>query len=227
MKTLLLFDIDGTLLRAKDATRRAMLRSFRDIFGTEKTIEDINFLGRTDPELFQQASVKVLGHRLDVEDYTSLTERYVTLLPEELARCVFRLMPGVEPLLAHLSTREDVILGLETGNLEPAAFLKLKRGTIDHYFAFGGFGSDNEDRTELVRIAIERARNLNNDFIPDENVFVIGDAPDDIIAGRNLGVNTLAVGTGRTDRNTLLAESPSCLLPDLSDMSSFMQYIGL
>ena len=227
MKTLLLFDIDGTLLRAEDATRQAMDRSFHDIFGTEKTIQDISFLGRTDPELFQEASVKVLGHRLDAEEYHSLVEQYLALLPEELKRCAFRLMPGVAQLLSLLSSRTDVILGLETGNLESAAYLKLKRGDIGHYFSFGGFGSDSDDRTELVRVAIERGRKLNHDAIPDENIFLIGDSPHDIVAGRNSGVNTIAVGTGRADRNKLLAESPSCLLPDLSDIPLFMQYTGL
>jgi phosphoglycolate phosphatase len=226
-KTLLLFDIDGTLLRAEDATRQAMNRSFHDIFRAEKTLQDISFLGRTDPELFQEASVKVLGYRLDDEEYASLVERYLIVLPEELTRCAFRLMPGVEQLLSLLSFRKDVILGLETGNIEPAAYFKLKQGNIDHYFSFGGFGSDSADRTELVRMAIERARKINDGAIPDKNIFVIGDSPHDIVAGKNSGVNTMAVGTGRTDRNTLLAASPTCLLPDLSDVPLFMQYTGL
>ena len=225
-KTLLLFDIDGTLLRAEDATRKAMLGAFRDAFGTEQTIEDISFLGRTDPELFQEASVKVLGRRLDNEEYSALTERYLALLPEELARCAFRLMPGVAQLLPLLSAREDIVLGLETGHLELSAELKLTRGGIAHYFSCGGFGSDSEDRTELVRIGSERARALNHNVIPDENIYVIGDSPHDISAGRNLGVNTVAVGTGRVDREKLLAESPSCYLKDLSDIPAFLRCIG-
>ena len=227
MKTLLLFDIDGTLLRAEDATRKAMNRSFLDLFMVEKTIEDISFLGRTDPELFQEASVKLRGSRLDDGEYDSLVEQYLMFLPEELTRCAFRLMPGVERLLAELSHRTDVILGLETGNIEPAAYLKLQRGDIDRYFTFGGFGSDSPDRTELVQAAIARGRKTAGNGITEKNIFVIGDSSHDIAAGRDCGVNTIAVGTGRGDNNKLLDESPSYYLPDLSDIPSFMQYIGL
>jgi phosphoglycolate phosphatase-like HAD superfamily hydrolase len=151
----------------------------------------------------------------------------VTLLPAELELCEsFHLMPGVELLLSYLSARTDVILGLETGNIEPAAYLKLKQGKIDHYFSFGGFGSDSEERTELIRIGIERARALNHDNIPEENIFVIGDSPHDISAGNNLGVNTIAVGTGHVEREQFLAVSPTHFLKDLSDLPVFMQCIG-
>lgn len=225
-KTLLLFDIDGTLLRAEDATRQAMNRSFYDIFETEKTIEDISFLGRTDPELFQEASVKLRGRRLNAGEYYSIVKQYLALLPEELSRCAFRLMPCIEQLLPLLSSRTDVILGLETGNIEPAAYLKLKRGKIDHYFSFGGFGSDSADRNELVRVAIERGRRLNDGAIPDKNIFVIGDSPHDISAGKNLGVNTIAVGTGLVTMEKLLAASPSHYLKDLGDIPAFLQCIG-
>lgn len=228
MKTLLLFDIDGTLLRADDATRKAMITTFRELFRIEQSINNISFTGRTDPGLFQDVAVKLLGRTLLDGELASVAERYLSHLPAELELCEsFHLMPGVAQLLPLLSAREDIILGLETGNIEPAAYLKLRRGDIDRYFSLGGFGSDSEDRTELVCIGIERARALNHNVIPDENIYVIGDSPHDISAGRNLGVNTLAVGTGLVARDRLLAESPSYYLKDLSDISLFMEYIGL
>lgn len=119
------------------------------------------------------------------------------------------------------------MLGLETGNLEPAAYMKLKPGGIDGYFNVGGFGSDSDDRIELVRIAIARARRGREWLIPDETIFLIGDSPYDIAAGRELGINTLAVCTGHDGPEALLAESPSCLLPDLSDTGYFLRCIGL
>jgi len=227
MKKLLLFDIDGTLLRAKDATRNAVTRAFRDVFGIEKSIEDISFLGQTDTVLFHEVAQVFTGHRLSGKEYSDIVDRYLEYLPGELERCRFWLMPGVETLLENLSSREEIILGLETGNIEPAAFLKLRRGSIGHYFSFGGFGSDSEDRTELVRIAIERARNLDSTVIRDENIFLIGDSSHDIIAGRDRGINTIAVCTGYAEPEILLAESPSFMLKDLSDLQHFLQCIGL
>jgi phosphoglycolate phosphatase len=227
MKTLLLFDIDSTLLLAEDATRQAINKTFGEIFGIENPVQNVPFAGRTDPGIFRDVALKLLGRPFQGEEYQMVAERYLELLPGELDRCKsFRLLPGVDRLLPLLAARKEIILGLETGNLEPAAYMKLKRGGIDHFFTLGGFGSDSDNRTELVRKAIERARNLNHGSIPDKNIFLIGDATHDIVAGRNAGINTIAVCTGHADKNILLAESPSCLLADLSDIPLFLQCIG-
>jgi phosphoglycolate phosphatase-like HAD superfamily hydrolase len=134
-------------------------------------------------------------------------------------------MPGVKELLDTLSECEDVVMGLETGNLEPAAYLKLKRGGIDGYFSFGGFGSDAANRTELVRTAIKRGLATHSE-IPDEDIYVIGDSPHDITAGKNLGINTIAVGTGLVAREKILATQPTYFLKDLSDVAAFLRYIN-
>lgn len=228
MKTLLLFDIDGTLLRADDSSRRAINRAFSEIYGIMDPVQDVPFLGRTDPGIFRDVALQLLGRPFNEGELERVSERYIAFLPGELERCEsFHLMPGVAQLLPLIAARDDIILGLETGNLEPSAYLKLKRGGIDRYFQIGGFGSDSEDRTELVRIAIERACNLDHDMIPDKNIYIIGDSPHDISAGRNLGVNTIAVVSGFVGREKLQAESPSCLLPDLSDIPEFLRCIGM
>jgi phosphoglycolate phosphatase len=226
MKKLLLFDIDGTLLQADDATRQAINKTFGEIFGIENPQQNVPFAGRTDLGIFKDAALALAGRPLSGPELQKVVERYLKLLPDELARCPFRLMPGVAALLPLLAGKKEIILGLETGNLEPAAYMKLKRGGIDGYFSLGGFGSDSEERAEFIRVAIERARNLNHGSIQDNNIFLIGDSPFDIAAGRKAGINTIGVLTGHADRNILLAESPSCLLPDLSDIHQFMQCIG-
>ena len=226
-KTLLLFDIDGTLLKADDATRRAINKTFSEIFRIENPEQKVPFIGRTDLGIFKDVALKLLGRPLRSGELRQVADRYVTLLPAELELCEsFHLMPGVELLLSYLSARTDVVLGLETGNIEPAAYLKLKRGGIDSYFSLGGFGSDSEDRTELVRTGIERARALNHGTIPDESIYIIGDSPHDISAGKDLGVSTIAVGTGLVARGKIFATSPSHYLKDLSDMPAFMRCIG-
>lgn len=227
LKTLLLFDIDSTLLRADDATRQAINKTFGKLFGIKNPQQNVPFSGRTDLGIFKDVALVLLGRPLRSEELEQVVAGYLALLPGELNIRNFRLMPGVKELLPLLTAREDVILGLETGNLEPAAYMKLKRGGIDGYFTFGGFGSDSADRNELVRVAIARGRKLYDGAIPDEHIFVIGDSPHDITAGRNSGVNTIAVGTGQAGKTKLLAESPSCLLPDLSDSALFMKSIGL
>ena len=226
-KTLLLFDIDGTLLRAEGATHKAVVRTFQELFGIQPTIDILSLIGATDYGIFKNAAVKILGRQLLEKELKAIANRYMELLPGELEAVTFRLMPGVKELIPILAAREDIILGLETGNLEKSAYLKLKKGGIDHYFSLGGFGSDSEDRTELVRIAIERARRSNHTYLPEENIFLIGDAPNDVVAGRNAGINTLAVGTGLGLKEELLAESPSYYLKDLNDIQAFMKCVRL
>ena len=227
MKKLLLFDIDGTLLRAEDATRKAINETFSNLFNTDKSLDDLSFFAWTDLGLFREAAIKLLGRPLDDKEYSSFTKVYAERLQDHLQRCKFYLMPGVAELLPQLFAQEDILLGLETGNIESAAYLKLKKGSIDHYFKFGGFGSDSADRAELIRVGIERACAFNHNVIPEDNIYVIGDAPYDISAGKKVGVNTVAVGTGLCAQATLLAENPDFYLKDLSDISAFMRCIGL
>src|SRR5262249_51152654 len=93
--------------------------------------------------------------------------------------------------------RPNTMLGLATGNIELGARAKLQRGGLNRYFGFGGFGSDSEDRTELVRKAGEAAGRRHGDSIPAEEIFVIGDTPLDVAAGRAAGYKTVGVATGR------------------------------
>ena len=227
MKTLLLFDIDGTLLRAGDAPRNAITAAFRDIFGNGDAVDKIPFLGKTDISLFQDAAMKILGRELDDEEFHRVTSRYISLLPAELERTEgFHLMPGIAGLLPLLADMTNVVLGLETGNLEPSAYLKLDRGGISGYFKIGGFGTDSDDRAVVVQAAIDRARDFCGEHIPGENIYVIGDTQYDVRAGKACGVNTIAVGTGFVSREELKAESPAAFLPDLSDIDTFLHLTG-
>jgi phosphoglycolate phosphatase len=226
MKTLLLFDIDSTLPQVDDATRQAINKTFGELFGLKNPQQNVPFAGRTDLGIFKDVALTLLGRPITDTELQRVVARYIELLPAELERCPFRLMPGVTQLLPLLAARKDILLGLETGNLEPTAYIKLKRGGIDKYFSFGGFGSDSEERSEFIRIAIARARNLNHGTIPDERIFLVGDSLFDIAAGRKAGINAIAVCTGHADKNVLQAESPFYVLPDLSDIPLFMQCIG-
>jgi phosphoglycolate phosphatase len=226
LKKLLLFDIDGTLLRAEDATRHAINESFQSLFSIQESLQDMSFFSWTDLGLFREAAVKLIGRPFNDGEYAAFTKIYTVRLHGQLQTCKFYLMPGIAELLPHLSAREDIILGLETGNIESAAWLKLKRGNIDGFFKFGGFGSDSVDRAELIKKGIERACALEQCVIPAENIFVIGDAPYDISAGKKIGVNTIAVGTGISDQEKVLAEKPDYYLKDLADIPAFLHCLG-
>jgi phosphoglycolate phosphatase len=227
LTTLLLFDIDGTLLRAENATRMAINETFKIDFQAKDAIEDISFLGRTDPELFREAALRLLGRSFKDGEYDAFVRGYLERLPVQLKQCNFYLMPGVAALLPHLAKHKGILMGLETGNIKPAAYLKLKQGGIDGFFSFGGFGSDSFEREGLVRAGVDRGCTLNGGAIPQENIYVIGDSPHDISAGKNLGLNTIAVGTGQVDQEKMRATQPSHYLKDLNDMAAFLRCIGM
>lgn len=226
MKTLLLFDIDGTLLRAEDATRQAINETFQSMFDIQESIESLAFFSWTDLGLFRQAAIHLIGRPLDAGEYAAFTKTYAERLWNHLQQCKFYLMPGIAELLPYLAARDDIVLGLETGNIKSAAYLKLERGNIARYFKSGGFGSDSADRAELIQKGIERACDMEQCAIPYKNIFVIGDAPYDISAGKKIGVNTIAVATGISHQAEILTERPDFYLKDLSDIPVFLRCLG-
>lgn len=224
--TLLLFDIDGTLLRAPGAGRAAYVRAFNELYGSAYRFEDVSFIGQTDPEVFQEAARQIIRRELNVREYAEVTERFAAVYGEELDKCEqFHLFPGVAELLNHLSGREDVLLGLATGNLETTARLKLRRGGLDRHFSFGGFGSDAPDRPGMVRAALEKARREAG--FAGERIFIIDDSPHGISAAQQAGIATIAVGTGLSDHGSVLDADPTHFMEDLSDLAAFLRYAGL
>ena len=124
-------------------------------------------------------------------------------------------MPGISALLDEMLPRKDVMLGLATGNIESGARIKLDRGNLNRYFTFGGFGSDSEDRAELVRKGAQKAAYKNGAPIAPSNTFVIGDTPLDIEAGKRAGFKTVGVATGNYSVDQLLDSGATIAVADL------------
>ena len=200
--TLLLFDIDGTLLiKAADDHRAAIHAAIRRVYHVQHPeAARVEAAGRTDPSIARQIALQ-LG--VAVERFEERLRDFKRCAAEEYAqRCRADLSShvadGVPDLLESLAAREDVVLALVTGNLEPIARIKLDRAGIGRYFArgHGGFGSDHEDRTELPGIARSRAGRGPGRPYPREDTLVIGDTPLDIACARADGVRCIAVATG-------------------------------
>jgi phosphoglycolate phosphatase-like HAD superfamily hydrolase len=212
-----LFDIDGTLLRAGGAGRRAVEIALGEVLGKtdDVSLESIPFAGRTDPWIISQALAKY-GVAGDQRLISAVLTRYIAVLPAQLAIAhAFEVLPGVIELLRHLFGRHDVALGLGTGNAEPAAYAKLARGGLESFFSFGGFGSDHVDRAEVLRIGLERG--LKKAEREDARAVVIGDTPRDVEAARAIGAECIAVETGSYEASTLREAGASLVVSDLRD----------
>ncbi len=220
---LLLFDIDGTLLRTNGAGSRAVQKAFERVHGLDIAIEAIDFAGKTDPLILKEIYKNELDREHSVEEAREIYRHYIYHLREEIKTAEITVMPGVRELLQLLSQREDLALGVATGNIEEGAYIKLTKANLETHFSFGGFGSDSEIREELVRRAIERAHAHTNHKGVFEETYVIGDTPFDINHGRAAGALTVAVSTGSYTKMELSEHKPDYLYDDLTDIGSLMK----
>ena len=196
---LLLFDVDATLILTGGAGLRALNRTFQKLFNVESAMTGVAPHGKTDPAIVRE----IFHKRFDApsladSEMSRILETYVGFLHEEVETTdKYEVLPGINDILAEMSARHDVLLGLATGNIETGARIKLRRGDLNRFFAFGGYGSDSESRVDLVRRAAEKAAVQYGSAIPNHNVLVIGDTPRDIEAGREAGFRTVGVATGQ------------------------------
>lgn len=216
---LLLFDIDGTLIRTDKAGMRAFNRGFFETLGWPDALSRISPAGMTDLGIARQVAMRFQGRPLTDAQTQAVFRRYLECLPDELRNSAgYRVLPGIAEFLEQQSRRPGVLLGLGTGNLESGARIKLDHGGLNPYFAFGGFGSDAEERTEVLRVAVQRAEKLSGQAWPLERVLVIGDTPLDVAAGKALGARTVGVATGPFRKEELLAAGADDALETFADL---------
>lgn len=225
---LVLFDIDGTLLWSDGAGRRALHHALRATFGTTGPA-DYWFDGKTDPQIVRELM------RLEGFDDAEIERRlprtlalYVEQLGRELADPAHDAapLPGTLELLDALESRDDVILGLLTGNITQGARTKLARVGIDFdRFVVGAFGSDHEVRPELPAIAQRRCLELLDQDVPGERIIVIGDTPADLTCGTAIGARAIGVATGRYAVDELRKHEPHAVFEDLSDTAAVLTAI--
>jgi phosphoglycolate phosphatase-like HAD superfamily hydrolase len=218
--TILLFDIDGTLITTSGVGRRAIERSFILHYGRDDMLRDVHFGGMTDRAI-ARAGLAALGEPVEGPAaegaIDALLERYVDVLVEEVAgEGSVRLHPGVLATLDALADRAGIAIGLGTGNIRAGARVKLGCVGIFERFAFGGFGCDHEDRAELLRIGSARGAAALGMPAAGCRVVVIGDTPRDIAAARAIGAESVAVATSSFGRAELIAAGASHVFDDLT-----------
>lgn len=223
--TLILFDIDGTILTSGGAGERALRLGFKDEFDLEEDLTQVDIAGRTDSGIARQVLAKH-GMGATPENLQRFFNGYLKHLEAELPARHGKLLPGVLSLIQRLQAISNAHLGLLTGNLERGARLKLNHYGLGDVFAFGAFADDHHDRNQLGPFAIERARERHGiDFKPDYT-FVIGDTPHDITCARACGVRVIAVATGSFGHEELALQKPDALFTDLSDTNAVMRALS-
>jgi phosphoglycolate phosphatase-like HAD superfamily hydrolase len=221
---LLLFDIDGTLLRVTDGTNRAVQHAVSSVTGRPVSTEGVSFSGRTDPEIFRDV-LRASGVADPEPVLDEVLSTYVEAAQDAIRPDHVETLPGIPPLLSALSGREDVFLGLLTGNVEPIAYHKLRRVGLADHFGAGAFGSDHADRGRLPPVALRRASSRSGRSFTLRRTVIIGDTQHDIQCARTAGSRAVAVCTGRFARSDLQPHTPDLLFDDLRDHRAVIEQI--
>jgi phosphoglycolate phosphatase len=192
----LLFDIDGTLISTGGASDRAWHRAFAELHGIEVNVGDYTGKGVTDPVVGVTSFRGAIGREPAGEEMARLMALRLRYLPDEVASSpTYRVLPGAEALLERLAA-EGRLCGLITGNVEAAAHIKLARAGLNHFFSFGGYGSDADERVDVARKALERAELVAAGNLDRARCVAFGDTPTDVEAAHGAGIRIVGVATG-------------------------------
>lgn len=224
VRRLLLFDIDGTLVRAGELGGAVFDRALGAVLG-EVPFERVRMSGKTDPQIVRE--YLALMESDDPGHLPAVLEH----LEAELAKAADQLAqdgepcPGAAELLSALAADERIYLSVLTGNIAPNAVVKLAAFGLEKWLDLevGAYGSDHEDRTALVPIALERLSALRGIELGPAETWVIGDTPRDYECARAGGARCLLVATGRYGTEELGKLGADAVLPDLTDTDAVVE----
>jgi phosphoglycolate phosphatase-like HAD superfamily hydrolase len=230
---ILLWDIDGTLIRSArtGAFKDYTIPMLESVFGTSGRLAEMKVSGMTDLQIVAEAlSPEGFTHEHIQERIDHLRERYMEEMHKATGNGVefFEILPGVREVLHAVADHPRYHSALMTGNIEPAAYLKMELVGLSEFFPLpGAFGDESHNRSDLPALAAERIKSfLNLDLQPNQFI-VIGDTPNDIACAHHFGARALAVGTGRLYATSDLIEcSPDAFIPDLSNLEAVMQALA-
>ena len=210
-----LFDIDGTLINSGGAGVKSLKAAMNSAFQIAEPAE-VAVHGRTDRGITRDL---FLAHGIEdsKENWLRFRASYLEHLPVMLAELRGTVLPGVPALLNSLRDRDDVLLGLLTGNTRAGARIKLGHYGLADFFEFGGYGDHHFLRDDVAREAFDEVHARLKCATDPQNIWVIGDTPLDVRCARSIGARCVAVATGHHSLDELSAEKPDVAVAELSD----------
>ena len=218
---IILFDIDGTLIRSGGAGKDAMEGALRIAFGLTEIKDEVPYSGRTDVAIARDL-LRVHGIEATLANQRTLQEAYLANLLVSLKSRGGTVLPGVNELLAALKGRTDSVLGLLTGNIRVGARTKLTHFGLWENFTCGGFGDEHFDRDDVARMALAEVQSHIGREVNPTDIWVVGDTPLDVQCARAIGAKVIAVATGWHPVDELAACEPDHVFADLADHQHVM-----
>lgn len=226
--TVLLFDIDGTLVTTGGVGRRALERAFEHRYGRLDACATFRLDGMTDRAIIRQG-LTAIGVEATEAAIDALIPTYLEILQVEVATADlsrYRAHPGMAQAVSEAKARGFAV-GLGTGNLKEGARIKLERVDLYAPFGFGGFGCDSENRTELIRTGARRGAEALGLSLEQCRVVVIGDTPKDVAAAQGIGAESVGVGTGSFSPTQLLEHGATFAFDHLAAPGALDALLGV
>ncbi|MBL9149549.1 MAG: haloacid dehalogenase-like hydrolase [Phycisphaerae bacterium] len=225
---LVLFDIDGTLLRSQGAGIAAMQRTFDELYpGSGATLKGVPVAGRLDTLIWNDV-MREAGLAASDAEMARFRQRYRAILEERLRGGDVDVVtfPGVHDLVRRLAARNDVIVGLLTGNWPDTARLKVEAARFDAtHFRLGAYAGDGPDRRSLPPVAMRRMHEAHGMHPRPERVVIIGDTPHDVDCAKHNGCRALAVATGGASLQELHETNADLVVETLADVEAMERWM--
>ena len=220
---LILFDIDGTLIDSGGAGTRSLDLALKELFSIDNAFQGISMAGKTDTQIIKEGLLK---HGISVNgNIDAVITAYLKYLRKEINNDRKHVKPGIYNLLNTLSFMKDIGSGLLSGNLESGARIKLEPFKLNDYFPTGAFGSDDEDRNNLLPVAVKRFEELFRRKIEIDNCIVVGDTPRDVECAHIYGAMCIGVATGPYSFDALTEAGADYVVQDLSNQNTLLQFL--
>lgn len=219
----LLYDIDGTLLRVQRPFLRQLIEEQLKRFKLIPPNSQMrSFAGRTDRGIFME----LIGDHPEPDNlYLQIRKSYSLSMTEQLSREHIDLCAGaVESVLQSVKSGYDV--GLCTGNFRSVAMKKVETAGLSGVFKFGGFGEASEDRNHLPDQAAREYHAFSNTSPEPERFIIIGDTPNDIRCAKFFGAKSVAVTTGNFSREELAKHQPDLIVDSLIEPGKWLKKLG-
>jgi phosphoglycolate phosphatase len=218
MQKLILFDIDGTLIDSGGAGSRALAAAFEDVYSVSDAFRDISMGGKTDLQIIKEA-MYIHGIPSVTDGADMVIQPYVKHLLQEIRNSNKSVKPGVRNILKKVDETDGCWSGLLTGNIREGARIKLDALGLSDHFICGAFGSDDEDRNNLLPIALKSFTDYTGLDLSYGDCTVVGDTPRDVECSKPYGAKAVAVSTGPYSFESLMDTDADLVVASLEDVS--------
>jgi phosphoglycolate phosphatase len=224
-RKLIFWDIDGTLLHCGTDGRKALDRTFFELYGIKNAFGSTKIGSAMDSMILKGI---MESHRIDQDDFNNIALHYSEVLKDVLKENKEkRVLPGVKPILDLISNKANVINALLTSNLKAGAMVKLESVGLGHYFDVGGFGDEPGEKWDVAIDSIKKIENELDISFPKGEIYIIGDSTYDVVCAKKVGMKSIAVGTGWSDEASLKAHGADFYFDDLSDIDNVLNALKL